>query len=302
MSTTVRSCSRVAGGAAVIALLVWRVGAGPFVSGLRTVSVPSLLAAAGIGIVTTMCSAWRWSIVAHNLDVPIPFRRAVAGYYRSQFLNSVLPGGILGDVNRGLRHGRDRGSVTRGLRAVTWERGFGLLVQLALAVAVVAAVASPVRHYLPVALASLGVAATIAVLLLRRSASDRRVTRVLTNIRSDVGHGLLRRGSWVPLVLASVFVVVGHATTFVVAARTAGVTSSTLVLLPVALVVLSAMSLPLNIAGWGPREGVSAWLFAATGLGAGRGIATATVYAVMALTATLPGVVVLLTGGRTARG
>ena len=49
-----------------------------------------------------------------------------------------------------------------------------------------------------------------------------------------------------------------------------------------------AMVLP-SIAGWGPREGVAAWAFAAAGLGAAQGVATAVVYGVMVFVASLPG-------------
>jgi hypothetical protein len=45
----------------------------------------------------------------------------------------------------------------------------------------------------------------------------------------------------------------------------------------------------MNIGGWGPREGMAAWAFGAAGLGAEQGVATATVYGVLALAATLPG-------------
>ena len=55
------------------------------------------------------------------------------------------------------------------------------------------------------------------------------------------------------------------------------------------MVVLLATALPTSIGGWGPREGVAAWLFAAAGLGASQGIATATVYGVMVFAAALPG-------------
>jgi hypothetical protein len=51
----------------------------------------------------------------------------------------------------------------------------------------------------------------------------------------------------------------------------------------------------MNIGGWGPREGMAAWAFAAAGLGADLGIATAVVYGVMALVASLPGAAVLIT-------
>ena len=65
-------------------------------------------------------------------------------------------------------------------------------------------------------------------------------------------------------------------------------------MLPLALLVLLAMALPTNIGGWGPREGVAAWAFGAAGLGADRGVATAVVYGVMVLVASLPGAVVLV--------
>jgi len=52
------------------------------------------------------------------------------------------------------------------------------------------------------------------------------------------------------------------------------------------------------VAGWGPREGVAAWAFAAAGLGAAQGVATAVVYGVLVFVASLPGAVVLLLGMR----
>ena len=61
-----------------------------------------------------------------------------------------------------------------------------------------------------------------------------------------------------------------------------------------ALIILAAMSIPLSLAGWGPREGVAAWAFAAVGLGAAAGITTAVVFGVMVLVASLPGAAVLL--------
>ena len=52
-------------------------------------------------------------------------RAAAAAYYRSQFLNSVLPGGVLGDVHRGVTH--------RAMGSVVAERVVGQAVQVALA-------------------------------------------------------------------------------------------------------------------------------------------------------------------------
>jgi drug/metabolite transporter (DMT)-like permease len=62
-----------------------------------------------------------------------------------------------------------------------------------------------------------------------------------------------------------------------------------------ALLAMLAMVLP-SIAGWGPREGMTAWVFSAAGLGASRGAATAVAYGVMVLAASLPGAIVLVVG------
>jgi hypothetical protein len=65
------------------------------------------------------------------------------------------------------------------------------------------------------------------------------------------------------------------------------------VLLPIVVAVLVVAGVPLNLAGWGPREGMAAWVFAAGGLGAGTGVATAVAYGAVVLVANLPGAVVL---------
>jgi hypothetical protein len=112
-------------------------------------------------------------------------------------------------------------------------------------------------------------------------------------VARDIRDGLLARGAWLPIALASALVVAGHAVTFLIAARTAGITAPPSRMLPIAMLVVMAMVLP-NVGGWGPREGVTAWVFAAAGLGAGRGVATAVVYGVMVFVACLPGAAVLV--------
>ena len=67
-------------------------------------------------------------------------------------------------------------------------------------------------------------------------------------------------------------------------------------MLPLALLVLLAMGVPANIAGWGPREGVAAWAFGVAGLSVAQGVSAAVVYGVMVLVASLPGAGVLIAG------
>ena len=286
---------RLAGGVAVLAVLLWRLGSGPFLEGLRNVDATALLAGALLAVPVTVCCAYRWTLVARGLRVPLALPSAVAAYYRSQLLNTTLPGGVLGDVHRAVRHGRDAGHTGRGLRAVGWERLAGQVVQSAVAVVVLVLLPSPVRLSLPV----VGSVALVVGLVGWFVMSLAGGTRGGRAVHRDVRDGLLR--PWPGVVAASALALIGHVATFLVAARTAGVTAPLADLLPLALLVLVAMGIPANVAGWGPREGVSAWVFGAAGLGAGAGVATAVVYGVMVLVASLPGVVVLLAGRSRAR-
>src|SRR3954449_4920549 len=127
-----------------LAVVVWYLGIGPFLDGIRAVDRAALVAGTGIGVLTTVCCAWRWTTVAHGLGLRLSFPAAVAACYRSVFLNLTLPGGVVGDVHRGVSQGRGAGDVGRGLRVVAWERGLGQCVQLALTAAVLLVLPSPV--------------------------------------------------------------------------------------------------------------------------------------------------------------
>jgi uncharacterized membrane protein YbhN (UPF0104 family) len=278
-----------------LAFLVWRLGTGPFLDGIRMVDGRALAAAAGVGALTTVCCAWRWKVVAGGLGVDLPLPAAVAAYYRSQFLNVTVPGGIVGDVHRGVSHGRDVRDVGRGLRAVAWERSAGQVVQVALTVAVLLALPSPVHSYMPLAAVAVVVAASGVVLAARARPGGGRSAwaRVRSAVACDIRDALLARRAWPGIALASAVVVAGHALTFMIAARTAGTAAPPSQMLPIALLVMMAAVLP-SVGGWGPREGVTAWAFAAAGLGAQRGVTTAVVYGVMVFVATLPGAAVLV--------
>jgi hypothetical protein len=213
------------------------------------------------------------------------------------FLNAVLPGGVVGDVHRGVRHGHDVGDLGRGLRAVAWERTAGQVVQIVLTMVVLLTFPSPVRASMPVVAAVVVVLALCIVPLARvlPAGEESLLARAWRVVRSDVRDGLLVRRAWPRVVLASFVAGAGYAGTFLTAARTAGVTASFARLVPLALLVLLAATLP-GLAGWGPREGMAAWAFAAAGLGEAQGVATAVVYGVLAVVSSLPGAVVLVVG------
>jgi uncharacterized membrane protein YbhN (UPF0104 family) len=288
-------------GVLILGVLLWRLGTGVFLDGLRRVDGPILLAGLGLGLLTTVFSAWRWCLVARGLRIRLPLGGAVADYYRALFLNAALPGGVLGDVHRAVRHGQSTGDVGRGVRAVVLERTAGQAVLVAVGAVVLLTLPSPVltdaRHLaLILAIVSVcGVVVTAGAVRRGRtsSGSSRRYGAVRAALTEARG-ALLARGNWPGVLISSVVVLAGHLAMFLLAARVAGSHASATVLLPLALLALLAMGLPLNIGGWGPREGVMAWAFGAAGLGAGLGLSVAVIYGVLSFAAALPGVAVLV--------
>jgi hypothetical protein len=168
-------------------------------------------------------------------------------------------------------------------------------VQVVLTVVVLLVLPSPVRSSMPLVVVALVVTVVGVVLVhrLRPGGGPAGWARVRSAVAGDVRDGLLAWRAWPAVVVASTVVVLGHAATFLIAARTAGITAPTSRMLPLALLALAAMVLP-SVAGWGPREGAAAWVFGAAGLGAEHGVATAVVYGVMVLVASLPGALVLV--------
>jgi glycosyltransferase 2 family protein len=280
----------------ILAILAWRVGTGAFLDGLKSLSVPAILAALGIGVVTTVFSAWRWRVVARRLGLELTTRRAVADYYRALFLNVVLPTGVLGDVQRAVRHGQTSGDVGRGVRAVVLERTGGqivlftlcvvlLLVQPSIASSVVRDVATSPAVAI---LVGLVIVAIVGLVLWGRRRSW------WGTVSADVRAGLLARNAWPAVVLLSAVVLAGHLALFWVAARAAGVTAPVAHLITPVVLTLLASGLPVNIGGWGPRESVSVLAFQVAGLGATQGLTVAVVYGVLTFAGSLPGAVVLL--------
>jgi uncharacterized membrane protein YbhN (UPF0104 family) len=286
-----RAAARTALGLALMLAIAVRVGAEPFVRGLTAVSPATIGAALVLAAVATAAASWRWRIIAARLGLTLAWTPAICAYYRSQFLNTVLPGGVMGDVDRAITHGRGVGDLAQASRAVAVERSAGQAVQLV--IAAVALVSLGLWAYAPavgVLLLVVVIACVAVVVAARRSA------RVRVVIGREVGLLRIALGD-LPTIArvgaASTVVIACHVATFVVACLAVGVTAPLGQVIAVALIAVLAASIPFNVGGWGPREGASAWAFAALGLGAATGIAASTAFGVLAMIAVAPGAAVI---------
>ena len=71
-SRAVRTHFGTVAGVVILGALLWRLGTGVLLDGLRRIDATTLLVALLIGVVTTVLSAWRWALVARGLKIRLP--------------------------------------------------------------------------------------------------------------------------------------------------------------------------------------------------------------------------------------
>ncbi|MFC4244343.1 lysylphosphatidylglycerol synthase transmembrane domain-containing protein [Gryllotalpicola reticulitermitis] len=279
-------------GALVLAATVATVGGAPFLRALHAIDPVDVTAALLLGAAATAAAAWRWRTVAAGVGVPLEWTTAASEYYRSQFVNSVLPGGVLGDVDRVYRHATASARGGDAARAVVLERSAGQIVQLAVtAIALSVLGAASSLPDLGWAVGGFVALAVLAVAAVCTRAGGRRMLRRELGVMAQV-FGAPRAG--LRIAVASVVVFAAHVATFVIAGIAVGVHGDARELIALALVALTAGAIPVNVGGWGPRE-ASAVLFASSlGLGGGTGAAASAAFGALGLVAVLPGAVISL--------
>jgi uncharacterized membrane protein YbhN (UPF0104 family) len=299
MSTRTLRLARIGAGVVVIAGTIATVGAAPIARGILSITPGAVLVSLLLTAIATAAAAWRWKAVSQRLGVPLGWGSAIAAYYRSQFLNSVLPGGVVGDVHRAYRQGRESDNLPTALRAVAVERVVGQVVQVPLAVIVLLATGA-IAALSALEWVGLGLLTVLllAVAIGLATTSGRRVLRHEAMV--------LRRVFASPravfeVLAASIIVVAAHTATFVVACLIVGANAGPSELLALATVALLAAAIPFGIGGWGPREAASASAFALVGLTAGVGLAASAAFGVLTLISVLPGLIVLIVGRATPR-
>lgn len=297
--------ARAVVGAGVLASIVARVGTGPFLHGVQSLDAATVGAAIMLAAVATAAAAWRWTVIARRLGVGLPWSKAVGMYYRSQFLNTVLPGGVIGDVHRAFDHGRSAERLGMAARAVAVERSVGQVVQVAITVLVIVAGGAAFgsaggatggadvggADFGGVVFPALGIGAAVLVLAATIAAvASARVRNVLRREAAQLRVGLGSPAVAAQAIGASIVVCCCHIATFAIATTAVGAEVPPVRMLVLAVVVLLAAAIPLNLGGWGPREGAAGWAFAVAGFGTAAGVSAATLFGVLAIVSLVPGV------------
>ncbi|EAZ99805.1 lysylphosphatidylglycerol synthase transmembrane domain-containing protein [Marinobacter sp. ELB17] len=275
---------------------------------LQRIPLWVVLPAVVLSAVQVVISSWRWRYTCKRLGLSIGLGDAVQEYYLATFINQVLPGGVLGDVNRAFRHGAKAGKRQKAAHAVAIERLSGQLV-LALVVGLGLIVLWQANVFKPSLAGSSAAIGWLPIVLLLAVAGGLLLLRIysarfkayLLALRVDVRQALF---SWpaLPLqLMSSLLVVASYLAVFLLLAVAADYVNSAAaaaVLLALCTVLLLSMVVPLTVAGWGIREGAAALLWPLAGLPAEQGVALSVGYGALMFIGSCPGALVLLKGRR----
>ena len=268
-----------------------------------------VLAVLVVSLIQVALSAWRWRYTANRLGVAMGFGFAFREYYLAGFLNQVLPGGVMGDVNRAWRHSRSAKRLQQLaiVHAVVLERLSGQLVLVPVALIAVsglwwtgqlnsqfgdAGVSLNLGYWL-----ILPALAVLGVLLVSMTGFGARFRRYVRRLSGDVRRAFLGCRNALVQVGTSVLVFLTYMAVFMLMATGMGLfVDGTPWLLVVALcpLLLLAMVVPLTVSGWGVREGVAAILWPLAGLPAEQGVALSVGYGAAVFLVSLPGALALL--------
>ncbi len=253
-----------------LALLAHRFGAQAFRPALAVLSPLPLLTAMVLQAVAVGAQSARWRVVMRSAGLTLGRREALEECYRSSALNTVLPGGVAGDV---LRAWRQRTGAPKGWQpgavSVAVERVAGLCVLLVAVTVVLIVDAQPVYA-----------AASAAMVFVTWLATRRPLGRLSRRERTAVW-------AWSVVALAALVVLTE------IVAVAIGVSEGPGVLATLGLVMLAGMAVPLSIGGWGLREVAGALAAVLVGAPPAMGVAVAAGYGLLSTVSVLPGFIAL---------
>ncbi len=270
---------------------------------LRGAHLPWLVAALLLSIPLVGALAWRWSFTAQRMGVNLPLRVAWREYYVSTLLNSVLPGGVVGDVVRVTRQAGSPGQSLGPLaRSVVFERAVGQVV-LWLAVLLSAVVWGLDDAAVAILASLLGLIGSLVVLAWLGTHPRIAPTgpgRLIARVRQELRAALLDRQALAVQLLTSLASLAALIATFyccAAAIESSMTASQALLIVPG---VLAATTLPLTVGGWGVRELSAVTLFELASIPAEEGAASAMLFGAIGLLSALPGLLPLTLGRRSA--
>jgi uncharacterized membrane protein YbhN (UPF0104 family) len=264
----------------------------------------------GIALLATLpqyvLSAARWRLTAERLGAFLPFRVALSEYYLAVFANQILPGGVLGDAARAVRHGHaltSRDEAHRygpAIRAVIFERASGQLVLFLFMLAGLFFWPSAPQGQAPfieiaaIVLIAIVILGLVLFFLIRSplaqsSLAQSRLGIGASGLFAEARHALFARDVILRQALYSLSVLATYLFCFYCAGRAIGISMSLGEVVALVPAILFSMTIPITIAGWGIREASAAAIWGLANLTPSDGVAVSVTYGIIVFLSALPG-------------
>lgn len=267
---------------AALAGVIWLAGPAELAARLATLHAGWVTLAVAALVLQIWLSALRWQITAQALGTPIPAGWALGEYHVSVLGNTLLPGGVLGDLGRTIRARGAMGGIRPAAASVVLERLAGQVALMSVALAGLGWWLIARQTAWPLVLALIAGAALFALAFARLTPARWRTLMWQawgTQLAAQIGLGAM-------IVACNLF-------GFWAAACAVGLGLSVAQTLLVIPLTLLAMLVPLTINGWGLREGLAAGLWPVVGTAPTDAVAASIAFGLVAMAAALTGFVPL---------
>ncbi|HXP98147.1 MAG TPA: lysylphosphatidylglycerol synthase transmembrane domain-containing protein [Telmatospirillum sp.] len=275
----------------------------------KTMSPLMFVVAFLLQLVQVLICAGRWRLVLRALGAEMPYLQACELFCIGNFFGQILPGAVGGDAVRMWKAHRAGLSLTASVNSVALERVVTVFGLLLLVAASQPLLLNRLEGNFPIwvfpGLTAAGLAGILVLCLLDRSPPSLqhwRLIRGLAQVASDSRRLFFRPAKILPTLIVTVFGHINLALVVYVLAIGLNIDVSVtdcLVLVPPVVLVAT---LPISMAGWGPREMAMITAFGFIGVSKEHATALSVLFGAVSILISLPGGVFWLLNKRQADG
>jgi uncharacterized membrane protein YbhN (UPF0104 family) len=224
----------------------------------------------------------RWWYILRRLDLPIAYPRVTSSYFAGELINQVMPGGVAGEIYRGLHHRRQAG-LAKLSASIVIDRAYGVVTLTLAAIIALSPMALSIQY--PILLSALILLSIIALILMVR----------YINWPVDIGLDELTLRDHLIAVVISAMAMALIIAGFIIIAHGIGVRMGILPIVQICIIMMLASLIPFSFGDWGIREGVLTGLLVMSGQPAAQGMAIGILFGLTNIIASLPGLIHFLT-------
>ncbi|MCI5221434.1 MAG: UPF0104 family protein [Candidatus Electrothrix sp. AR4] len=284
----------------ILLFIIFRsINVGNTITALREIPPQNLLFALFCQLACITVAAFRWCLIMYRLGFAAPFLFYLTSYFKGAFFNQGLPTSIGGDGLRIFDCSRVVASAEDAFYGVFIDRIIGLtgLLLLNISALIINHDLLPANVHYPLLFILTGLAVGLILLFFLRKFPFFAVGKYL-GFLGRLSERYFQVYSSLPSLSSQLFLaVLTHLFsmgTFFMIGQGVGLDFPLLVYLVLVPPVLLLTLLPVSLAGWGVREGAMVAFFLLVGADKSRVLTFSVLYGVVALIASLPGLLVYL--------